>query len=461
MTRKIKNIERTDNIYTNVKDFGASGDGVNVDTQAIQRAVNAGGIVFFPPGIYITGTIYLKSHGGIMLAAGAVIKANPDLSDYNADDFCPQNRVLYQELVSGRHLIVAVEQENITIAGQGCIDGNFSAWMNSPDPELGGTPPYFKRPPERPGQMIYLCECSDVRIHDVEMTNASYWHCFLHGCEKVTISGIRIYGVRGVINNDGIDLDCCRHVTISNCIILTADDSLTLRADYAPLKKSRRCEYITVSNCVLSSYFANAIRIGVGNGEIRRCSFNNISISESRTGICMVSRYWEQDRGVSIFDLNFSDMQIYARRPFCIKLDNKPTLTPPCSRRIGDIRFMNISGTAELSSYLTGSQDGTLDKISFDNVAFRYSGKGLAGDLDEHGHWGCSSTDSAFELCYARNISFTNSEISWETNNPGWRHDIRSRFCESVIQSGCRFKKGIFNYKGGYNACTNTPGTTD
>eukprot|EP00831_Metopus_contortus_P040278 TRINITY_DN31562_c0_g1_i2.p1 TRINITY_DN31562_c0_g1~~TRINITY_DN31562_c0_g1_i2.p1 ORF type:complete len:275 (-),score=48.74 TRINITY_DN31562_c0_g1_i2:152-976(-) len=269
-------------MYANVKDFGAVGDGMTADTKAIQKAIDAGGIVYFPPGIYRTGTIYLKSYGGIMLDAGAVIQANPDLSDYNTDDFCSQNRVLHQELVSGRHLIVAVEQEHITIAGQGRIDGNFSAWMNEPDASLGVTPPYLKRNPERPGQMVYLCECSNVNIRDVEMTNASYWHCFLHGCDYVTISGIRIYGVFGVINNDGIDLDCCRHVTVSNCIIITADDSLTLRADYEPLKKNRVCEYITVSNCVLTSDFANAIRIGVGNGCLLYTSPSPRDLSTSR-----------------------------------------------------------------------------------------------------------------------------------------------------------------------------------
>ena len=430
-------------MYANVKEFGAAGDGVAVDTRAIQRALDAGGIVYFPPGTYRTGTIYLRSRGGILLDARAVIQANPDLSDYNADDFCPQNRVLRDELVSGRHLIVAVEQQEITIAGEGRIDGNFSAWMNEPDPTFGVTPPFFKRHPERPGQMIYLCECTDVRIRDVELTNASYWHCFLHGCERVTISGVRIYGSPRVINNDGIDLDCCRHVTVSGCIILTADDSLTLRADFEPLKKPRICEYITVSNCVFSSDFANAIRVGVGNGEIRRCTFSNISISDSRTGICVASRYWERDRGVTVSDLDFNGLQLYARRPFCIKLDNQRTLNPPCARRIGDLSFSNISGTAERSSYLTGNPEGKLEGITFRDLRLRYGGKGPAPDRDEHGHWGCSSTAAAFELENASGIEFRNVAIDWELDASGWRQDVRATGCDRLEIADCRFRKGV------------------
>ena len=63
---------------TNVRDFGAVGDGISKDTAAIQQAIDAGGIVYFPPGTYLAGTLYLRSHGGLDLAPGAVLKASPD-----------------------------------------------------------------------------------------------------------------------------------------------------------------------------------------------------------------------------------------------------------------------------------------------------------------------------------------------------------------------------------------------
>ena len=108
----------------NVRDFGAKGDGTTLDTEAIQKAIDAGGMVYFPPGIYLSGTLYLKSDGGLDLSPGAHLLASPDRKDYNADDFCEQNRVFASEQVSGAHFIVAVEQHNITIRGGGRIDGN-------------------------------------------------------------------------------------------------------------------------------------------------------------------------------------------------------------------------------------------------------------------------------------------------------------------------------------------------
>lgn len=110
----------------NIRDYGAVGDGAALDTRAIQNAIDDGGMVYIPDGIYRTGTLYLKSDGGLHLAPGAVLLASHDREDYNADDFCPQNDVFTSEHVTGAHLITAIEQENITIEGHGKIEGRRS-----------------------------------------------------------------------------------------------------------------------------------------------------------------------------------------------------------------------------------------------------------------------------------------------------------------------------------------------
>ncbi|MBO4303258.1 MAG: glycoside hydrolase family 28 protein, partial [Lentisphaeria bacterium] len=229
----------------NVKDFGAKGDGRTKDTAAIQKAIDAGGIVHFPPGVYLSGTLYLRSGGGLDLETGATLLASPDKEDYNADDFCPQNNVFVKEHVSGAHFIIAVEQKDIVIRGGGVIDGNRQAFMNEIWDEH---PTVFKFPEWRPGQMVYFCECENIRISDVELNNAPYWTLFLHGCERGTIHGVRIWNDSKTHNGDGIDIDCCRYVTVSDCIIHSGDDCITFRGDDRKLKKKRPCEYITVTN---------------------------------------------------------------------------------------------------------------------------------------------------------------------------------------------------------------------
>lgn len=82
----------------NVKDFGAAGDGRAIDTAAIQRAIDAGGTVYIPDGVYVIGTLYLKSNGGLYLSSGAKLVASHNREDYNTEDYCPQNQILKMNL---------------------------------------------------------------------------------------------------------------------------------------------------------------------------------------------------------------------------------------------------------------------------------------------------------------------------------------------------------------------------
>ena len=92
----------------NIIDFGAIGDGITLNTKAIQEAINAGGMVYIPARVFRTGTLYLKSNGGLYLAPGAVLLASENNADYNDDDFCQQNCVFKEEHVTGGHLITAI-----------------------------------------------------------------------------------------------------------------------------------------------------------------------------------------------------------------------------------------------------------------------------------------------------------------------------------------------------------------
>ena len=83
----------------NVKDYGAIGDGIALDTEAFQKAIDDGGMVYVPPGEYRVGTLYLKSNGGLHLEMGSTVKGSHRKEDYNSDDFCAQNRIWKEEYV--------------------------------------------------------------------------------------------------------------------------------------------------------------------------------------------------------------------------------------------------------------------------------------------------------------------------------------------------------------------------
>lgn len=221
-----------------IRDFGAHGDGVSNDTAAIQRAIDAAAsngnappadspaYVHCPPGTCLSGTLFLKSGVSLHLAKGAVLKASPDPADYNPPDFAPQNYASPRDgdNTSGGHLIVGVGLERIAIRGPGRIDGNAPAFLRLPD---GSHPPSKHDIPWRPAQLVWLCECHGVEIRDVEIANAPYWSCFLHGCEDVVVEDARIRTIREphTYNGDGLDIDSCRRVAVRRCDISTADDS--------------------------------------------------------------------------------------------------------------------------------------------------------------------------------------------------------------------------------------------
>lgn len=306
----------------NVRNFGAKGDGVAKDTAAVQKAIDAasaagGGEVLLPAGTYLCGSVFLKSGVDFHLAEGATLKGSPDPVDYNAVDVCPQNwgRPGTGDNISGAHLLLCIEQNNVTLRGPGKIDGNVGAFLKMPD---GSHPQHKLKIPWRPGQMVWFVESRKISIRDIEIADAPYWSCFIYGCEDVIVENANIHTVRKphTYNGDGLDIDSSRRVRVTDCKISTADDAITLRAaGQGRLKKDGPCSGVTVSNCTFSSD-CNAIRLGVGNGAIRDCSFHDIKIVNTRCAVNAVGAWSRPEHGVDISRISFENMEIDAKG-FC------------------------------------------------------------------------------------------------------------------------------------------------
>ena len=364
----------------NIRDFGAVGDGKTLDTAAIQAAIDAGGTVYLPEGIYRTGTLYLRSNGGLHLAPGAVLLASHDRADYNADDFCIQNRVFSSEHVTGAHLIVAVECENVFIEGHGTIDGEGHFWMNEDDMYEWRGISYYTPHDERPAQMIFFCECENIHVSGVSIVNSPYWHLFFHGCEDVFVRGVRIKGDRPRWTNDGIDIDCCRRVTVSDCIIDVGDDAVAIRAFDEPLKVRRATEKVVISNCVLHSANDYGIRIGVGAGVIRDCVLTGLDIeAPDCAGIGVMGMWSERTRmATSVEGILGTNLSIRAAKPFEI-FAAPENVNFPNDFHIDNLRFDNLILYPKEASTILGRKDKPLTNISISGVTVKYDG-GFVGE---------------------------------------------------------------------------------
>ena len=352
-----------------IKNYGAVGDGVTLDTKAIQTAVDSvaalgGGTVEIPAGVYLSGSVWLRDNINLHLNPGAVIKGSPDINDYCAADCCPQNEgdIKCGDYMSGGHLILGVGVSNVSITGTGRIDGNSDAFLLD---ENGKRWSKKSKIPNRPGQMIWFVDSKDIRIKDVEIADSPYWSLFLLNCERVWVDGCYVHTRRKdyhTYNGDGIDIDRCRYVTVSNCRIDTSDDCITLRASTGSrLENPMDCEWVTVTNCNLSSS-CNAIRLGVGEGKIHDAVFSNLTISDTNQAFNVVSAYVRGNRGADIYGIRFNNIRVQANELVRIHhMHSKQAV-------IKDIIFDGICGTAPRLSRLWAKQAAPFTNIIFRNV---------------------------------------------------------------------------------------------
>lgn len=239
----------------NILDFGAQPDGKTLCTQAIQKAVDqcandGGGTVYFPAGTWLTGTIYLESHVTLWLDSGCVLLGSKEKKDYGRPRKLSSDggeTFSYWGIIAGKNL------KNIAIRGRGTIDGqgaNFK-YKNGPRPKN-----------------IYLEDCTDVLIEGVRLRNAGSWMQHYRKCERLTIRDIAVFN-HVSYNNDGLNIDSCKDVTINGCVIDSDDDGIVLKSlSLTP------CENITISDCVVSSH-CNSIKMGTESGG----GFKNITVT--------------------------------------------------------------------------------------------------------------------------------------------------------------------------------------
>lgn len=420
----------------NILDYGAISDGKTLCTNEIQKAINdcsaaGGGRVTVPAGNFMAGTIWLKNHVDLHLEHGARLIASRDQKDYNALDAYEQNHDYLPEGWIGQHFILCVEQEDVAITGSGIIDGSGDAFIGEPfDYGVYNWIHWIAQARDeehpRPGQLICFIESKNILVEDVTITNTPMWTLFLHGSEIISIRGIKIFNPNWCGNTDGVDIDACKYVTVSDCIILTGDDAFAIRCDVSMLKdKTKTCEYITITNCVLSTS-ASAIRFGVGEGAVRHVQVSNLTIREAGIMFSICSAYCGGGR-VELEDIHIQNVSATAVcQPIVMEDMN--------NAGIHNITLENMQIESRYGCVFYTTTKGSVKDIVLRNVNME-----IQKDESEFN----DNTDAAIVECEGiHDLLFDNVKIEVaDTARAWWKHDIRCKDCEDVEIYRCKYRQ--------------------
>lgn len=353
-----------ENIY-DVRDYGARPDGKTLCTKSIQKAIDecakqGGGTVYFPPGTFLSGTIYMKNNVMLRLDTGSTLLGSKNLKDYPPT---VQAFRSYTDNYTDKSLIYGEKLQRIAITGNGTIDGQGRPFKG----------PYKVRP-----YMIRIIECQNVLVKDVTIQNSPMWVQHYLACDDVLIDGITVRSrVNG--NNDGIDIDSCYRVIISNCYVSSGDDAIVLKSTSA-----RSCRDITVSNCVLSSH-CNGLKMGTeSNGGFQNIVITGCSIYDTRlAGIALeIVDGGTMDRVVvSNISMNGIGAPIFLRlgnraRPF------KKDMEKPKMGAMRNITISNIEATGAnpTGCAISGLPGYAIENVTISNARLSFAGGGAKKD---------------------------------------------------------------------------------
>jgi polygalacturonase len=298
-----------------ITDFGAIGDGKTLDTAAIQAAIDqahasGGGKVVVPASkTFLSGSIELRENVELHVEAGATLLASSDYNDYTHNISELTGGLVSETVLPQRSFIVGYLAHNSSITGSGNISGNADGFilergryihtMRAPE---GGKSQYLERP-----FTIFMIESQNLLLSEFTLLDPAFWAIRTTGCNDLTIAAIKILTDLMVPNADGIDIDRCQRVRITNCDLVTADDCISLKS-CAGTSQYGDVSDVVIENCRMVST-SGAITLGTESvGDILRVRVSDCVIARSHRGFAVRAR-----EGGTISDVVFENSKLETR----------------------------------------------------------------------------------------------------------------------------------------------------
>ena len=392
------------NIF-DVRELGATGDGTHLDTQAIQKALDAcgdagGGTVRFTPGTYLSQPLTIRTKTTLQLEPGATLEACTNQSDFmkqpgnwlaarSGSDFVP--------FIGGKNLA------DVTFTGGGVIDGNGAVWWGEAEKARRVKSGYTLPRPN----LIVLENSRNVRLDNLTLQNSPKFHFVPSECEGVVVSNVTILAPERAANTDAIDPSGCKDVLITHCKIDVGDDNVAIKAGKKIAGREFASEDITVTDCVFLHGHGMSIGSETGGG-VRNVTVKNCTFENTENGIRIKS---DVKRGGLVEDISYSNITMSNVAPAitftCYYMNNSagdpahPSATPAVSPpTVGEnipvyrnIRVSNLTASCQKSAgVILGLPENCISNVVFENVHL--------------------SASTGLTIHNARNIQFHHSSVT-------------------------------------------------
>ncbi len=447
----------------NVRDYGAKGDGVNIDSPAINAAIdaasgNGGGVILFPEGVYSSYSIRLKDNITLRLEKGSVIKAAKPTAEQGYDPAEPNEWDAYQDFGHSHwqnSLIWGIGLKNLKFEGEGLIDGTDALSRG-----LGRQGPVAEA-----NKAIALKNCRNVTIRGISMLQCGHFALLLTGVDNLEIDRVLVD-----TNRDAFDIDCCANVRITNCMVNSLnDDGIVLKCSYG-LGWPKATENVLIENCKVSGYDPGTVYYGTygenitaapdrdgptgrikfgteSNGGFRNVTIRNCEFKRCR-GLALETVDGAPLENIKVRGLKMDDIW---NSPIYIRIGDRmrgPKELPASYARnieISDVTVTNCDSRYAL--LIVGLEGNPVENVTLKNIHIQYKGGLTLDDVRQqrnsnpfffgrnsgypepsaHGiqpAWGVS-------MQHARNITFDN--VTMELMQPDEREKIFLKDVEGFV----------------------------
>jgi hypothetical protein len=372
-----------------VRDFGAVGDGVALDTAAVQTALDHCTTATVSPGTYLVGPLFLRSNLTVDVQAGATLVASTNMADFTAG--AARNGGVQPSIINGNNITM------VTMKGSGTIDGSGAPWWAAADNAAAMN----LDDPWRP-YLIYVKHVTGFTLQDLHLQNSPKFHVLIESSSNVTVDGLTISAPADSPNTDGVDPKSSKHVTITNCNISVGDDNVAVTSSGSP---SPTAADIIVENNTFGRGHGVSIGSptsgGVGGMTVRHCTFTN-----TQNGIRIKTA---RDRGGEITGLVYDDLQMTGVTNAIYFTDYYPDIPKPgtdtampitgTTPNIHDLTISNVTATGgKRAGYMLGLPEQMIANIQLTNVNI--------------------SAMNGLELRNTQGIHFSGSSITASTTPP-------------------------------------------